>query len=265
MPGPLQEADTPKCSRSSAGQVSRPLSDGLEPHMAAVHPISLWKQVPSCGDYSSIAALVSPSRRAASVDLTACCHHLCGCGGRRSSTPLPCCSLPLGLAMDPGSLTARPVTRAGSLQLALFLPWPWGTAGRSSGPQLCDTPQAPMAGPAAEWLRVKVTQSLGGQRGAAPPAPGQLSFAMHCPSTGLAQLFPPMHQLHPSSSGPPKEQPVWVLGVFLPAGQLCSLAQGAGWCGLVSYLQEAFLTPGFSYGGLLNFQLYSHCLGISTL
>lgn len=192
-------------------------------------------------------------------------HHLCGCGGCRSTTPPPCCSLPPGLAMDPGSLAARSMTRAGSLQPALFLPRPRGTAGRSSRPQLCDTPQAPMAGPAAGWLHAKVTQSLGGQRGVAPPAPRQLSFAMLCPSTGLAQLFPPMHQLHPSSSGPPKEQPVWVLGVFLPAGQLHSLAQGAGWCGLVGYLQEAFLTPGFSYGGLLNFQLYSHCLGISTL
>lgn len=107
-----------------------------------------------------------------------------------------------------------------------------GTAGRSSGPQLCDSLQAPMAGPAAGWLCAKVTQSLGGQRGAAPPVPRQLSFAMHLPSTGIpVQLFPPMHQLHPSSSGPPKEQLVWVLGVFLPAGQLCSLAHmgGVGW------------------------------------
>lgn len=125
--------------------MSRPLSDGLEPHMAAMHPISLWKQVPSRGSCSSIAAWVSPSPRAPSVDLTACCHHLCGCGGSRSSTPPPCYSLPLGLAMDPGFLTARSVTQAGSLQLLLFLLWPWGTAGRSSGPQLCDTPQAPMA------------------------------------------------------------------------------------------------------------------------
>lgn len=121
-----------------------------------------------------------------------------------------------------------------------FLPRPRGTTGRSSGPQLCDTPQAPMAGPAAGWLHAKVTQSLGGQRGAAPPAARQLSFAMGCPSTGLAQLFPPVHQLHPSSSGPPKEQPVWVLGVFLPVGWLCS--QGAGWCGLVAYLQEYLLS-----------------------
>lgn len=178
---------------------------------------------------------------------------------------LHCCSLPPGLSMDPGFLAARSTTLVGSLQPASFLLRPRGTVERSSRPQLCDTPQAPMAGPAARWLHAKVTQSLGGQRGAAPPASRQLSFAMLCPSTGLAQLFPPMHQLHPSSSGPPKEQLVWVLGDFFPAGQLRSLAQGAGWCGVVGYLQEAFLTPGFSYGGLLNFELYSHCLGISTL
>lgn len=206
--------------------MSRPLSDGLEPHMAAVHPISLRKQVPSRGSCSGMAAWVSLSPRATSMDLTAYCHHLCGCGGSRSSTPPPCCSLPLGLAMDPGSLAARSVTQAGSLQLALFLSLPQGTAGRSNGPQLCDIPQAPMAGPAAGWLRAKVTHSLGGQRGAAPPASHQLSFPMRCPSTRLAQLFPPLHQLHPSSSGPPKEQPVWVLGVFL----LHSLAQGAVGC-----------------------------------
>lgn len=104
--------------------------------MAAVHPISLWKQVPSRGGCSSIAVWVSPSLRAASVDLTACCHHLCGCGSSRSSTP--CCPLPLALATDPGSLAARSVTGVESLQLALLLPRPWGTAGRSSGPQLCD-------------------------------------------------------------------------------------------------------------------------------
>lgn len=43
----------------------------------------------------------------------------------------------------------------------------------------------------------------------------------------------------------------------MPVEWLHSLASGARWCGLVGYLQEAFLTPGFSYGGLLNFQPYS--------
>lgn len=180
--------------------------------MAAVHPISLWKQVPSRGGCSSIAAWVSPSPRAASVGPTACCHHLCGCGGSRPSTPPPCCSLP----WDSSWISGRSLTRVRSLQLALFLPQPRGTAGRSCEPQLCDTP-------AAGWLRAKATQSLGGQRGAAPPAPGQLSFAMCCPTRGFAQLFPPMHRLHPSSSGPPKEQPGWVLGVFLPVKWLQSL------------------------------------------
>lgn len=88
-----------RCSRSGTGQVSRPFSDGLEAHMAAVHPISLWKQVPRHGGCSSITAWVSPSPRAANVDPTACCHHLCGCGGSRSSSPPPCCSLPLGLLL----------------------------------------------------------------------------------------------------------------------------------------------------------------------
>lgn len=265
MPGPLQKADAQKCSRSSAGQVSRPLSDGVEPHMAAVHPVSHGKQVASRGGCSGITACVSPSPRAASLDLTACC-------------PPPLWVWRVQIHHPTSMLLPAPRTRhgpwisgsqihdPGGKPAACAVPaTARGTAGRSSRPQLCDTPQAPMAGPAAGWLHAKVTQSLGGQRGVAPPAPRQLSFAVLCPSTGLAQLFPPMHQLHPSSSGPPKEQPVWVLGVFLPAGQLHSLAQGAGWCGLVGYLQEAFLTPGFSYGGLLNFQLYSHCLGISTL
>lgn len=225
--------------------------------MAAVHPVSHRKQV-------------------------AIWHHCLRVPLSQGSKPGPHCLLPpllwvwrVQIHHPTSMLLPAPRTcqisgsqihdPAGSLQPSLFLPRPQGTAGRSSRPQLCDTPQAPMAGPAAGWLRAKVTQSLGGQRGAAPPAPCQLSFAMLCPSVGLAQLFPPMHQLHPSSSGPPKEQLVWVLGVLLPAGQLHSLAQGAGWCGLVGYLQEAFLTPSFSYGGLLNFQLYSHCLGISTL
>lgn len=216
----------------NAEQLSRPPSDGLEPHIASHIPLET-----SCEGCSGIAAWVSLSPRTTSFidfiqDLTACCHHLCGYRGNRSSTPPPCCSLPLGLTMDPGSLAARSVTWAGSLQLALFLPWAQGTAGRSSGPQLCDSLQAPMAGPAAGWLCAKVTQSLGGQRGAAPPVPRQLSFAMHFPSTGIpVQLFPPMHQLHPSSSGPPKEQLVWLLGVFLLVGQLCSLAHvgGVGW------------------------------------
>lgn len=44
------------------------------------------------------------------------------------------------------------------------------------------------------------------------------------PTRGFAQLFPPVHRLHPSSSGPPKEQPGWVLGVFLPVEGLQSLA-----------------------------------------
>lgn len=147
--------------------------------------------------------------------------------------------------MDPGSLAARSMTWWEACSLCCSCHGPGGTVGRSSGPQVCDTPQAPMAGPAAGWLRAKVTSPWGGQRGAAPPAPRQLSFAMLCPSTGLAQLFPPVHQLHPSSSGPPKEQLVWVLGVFLPAGWLHSLAQGAGWCRLGGLLAGSLLDTKF--------------------
>lgn len=138
-----------------------------------------------------------------------------------------CCSLP----WDSSWTSGRSLNHVGSLQLALFLPQPQGTAGRSSEPQLCDSP-------AAGWLCAKATQSLGGQRGAAPPAPGQLSFAPCCPTRGFAQLFPPVRRLHPSSSGPPKEQPGWVLGVFLPVGWLQSLALGGRWCGLVGYCRK---------------------------
>lgn len=127
-----------------------------------------------------MAAWVSLSPRATSVDLTIYCHYLCECGGSRSSTSPPCCSLPLGLAIDSGSLAARSVTRAGSLQLVLFLPWPRGTAERSNGPQLCDTPQAPMAGPAAEWLHGKGHPVLGRAERSNPtcPTPSQLCHAL---------------------------------------------------------------------------------------
>lgn len=158
--------------------------------------------------------------------------------------------------MDPGSLAARSMTLVGSLQPALFLPRPQGTAGRSSRLQLCDTLQAPMASPAAGWLRAKVTQSLGGQRGAAPHAPRQLSFACSAHQQDLLSSSLPCTGCIPVPLVPRRSS---------RCGCWESSCLWDKWCGLVGYLQEAFLTPRFSYGGLLNFQLYSNFLGISTL
>lgn len=71
-----------------------------------------------------------------------------------------------------------------------------------------------------------------------------LSFTRALP-TGLAQLFPPAHWVHHSSSAPPKGRPAWVLGVFLPAGIAAQPGTGSqGDVGRRAAWQEAFLTPG---------------------